>query len=70
MDFICLEKKLIIEVDGGHHADGGQLAHDLVRDKWLEQRGYRILRYWNAEVMRSLDRIVSEIETMLLDPAY
>ena len=43
VDFVCLEKSLVIEVDGGQHE--GQLVHDTSRDAWLESQGYRVLRF-------------------------
>lgn len=53
VDFICLEKKLVIEVDGGHHAD--QVQEDLQRETWLKAEGYRVLRFWNYEIIKDLD---------------
>ncbi len=47
-DFCCREAKLIVELDGGQHADNPK---DLVRDAWPTERGYRVVRFWNAEVM-------------------
>ena len=49
-DFRCREARLIVELDGGQHADS---SHDRVRDAWLTERGYRILRFWNAQVMNN-----------------
>ena len=46
-DFCCREARLIIELDGDQHADS---AYDRVRDAWLTGQGYRILRFWNAEI--------------------
>ena len=49
VDFVCLKKKLIIEVDGGQH--GKQLESDANRSDYLKERGYRVLRFWNNEVL-------------------
>lgn len=49
VDFICREERLVIEADGGQHADN---ARDAVRDKWLVNHNYRILRFWNHEIFR------------------
>lgn len=57
-DFVCMEAKLIVEVDGTQHAEN---ARDLVRDKELEQRGFRVLRFWNDDVMRDLDAVCETI---------
>jgi len=48
-DFFCPAAKLIIELDGGQHAE--QSAADQVRTNWLEARGYRVLRFWNNEIL-------------------
>ena len=48
VDFACLEKRLIIEVDGGQHSE--QTAYDLERDTWLESQGFSVLRFWNNQV--------------------
>src|SRR5215471_5509338 len=49
-DFVCYEHKLIVEVDGGQHSEN---AHDAVRDAELARRGFRVLRFWNTDVMRN-----------------
>lgn len=65
VDFICLEKKLIIELDGSQHADGKQKEHDDKRDQWLETRGYRMIRYWNNDIFTNLDGVLTEISEHL-----
>lgn len=63
VDFVCLEKKLIVEVDGGHHAAS---AYDEERTSWLESEGFRVVRFWNNEVLGDiasvLDAIYRELE--------
>ena len=59
VDFVCLEKKLVIELDGGQHTE--QAAADTNRSAWLLSKGYRVLRYWNHELLRAPDVIVSNI---------
>jgi len=58
VDFICLEKRLIIEVDGGHHDE--QIAHDARRSHWLESRGFRVIRFWNNQVLKEIE-VVQEV---------
>lgn len=66
VDFICHEHHLIVEVDGGQHAE--QTEYDHERDTWLRQRGYRVLRVWNHEVMQQLDGVLEQIRSLALSP--
>ena len=50
-DFICLERKLIIEFDGGQHAFSDEHLKDRQRDAWLEKKGYTVVRFWDNEVL-------------------
>ena len=58
VDFVCIEMRLVIEVDGGQHADS---AADVRRDAWLRERGFTVLRFWNNEVMQELDGVLEKI---------
>lgn len=51
VDFVCFEQKLIIEIDGGQHLDNKK---DLIRDAKLKALGYRMLRFWNNEIIKIL----------------
>src|SRR5207237_2204899 len=59
VDFACLEMRLLIEVDGSQHAD--QVEHDSRRTAWLESQGFRVLRFWNDEVLKESDDVVETI---------
>src|ERR1700740_2075857 len=61
-DFLCREKYLVIEVDGGQHADS---AVDAIRDGYLITKGYRVLRFWNNDVLGNLEGVLSTIQTEL-----
>ncbi|WP_077228497.1 endonuclease domain-containing protein [Sphingomonas hengshuiensis] len=61
-DFVARSLKLVIEVDGGQHADS---AKDGARTKFLESKGYCVLRFWNNEVLGNMDGVVAEIERVL-----
>ena len=61
VDFVCLERKLIIEVDGGQHGEYEQMVHDQRRTEWLSNEGYRVIRFWAHEVMGNLEGIVETI---------
>jgi len=62
VDFICRECRLIIEVDGGQHADS---QRDIIRDRWLIDRNYRILRFWNNDVLKNTDGVLEAISEVL-----
>jgi very-short-patch-repair endonuclease len=61
-DFVCRDQKLVIEVDGGQHADN---AKDVRRDAFLRADGYRVLRFWNTDVLSNLDGVLTTILTAL-----
>src|SRR5947209_844696 len=61
-DFVCRERRLVVEVDGGQHADR---AADRQRDSDLSALGYRVIRIWNNEVMGNLDGV---LEVLLIAP--
>jgi very-short-patch-repair endonuclease len=63
VDFVCLEQKLIIKLDGGQHAE--QLDADEKRTKFLESQGYRVLRFWNNDVINNLESVLEEIKAHL-----
>jgi very-short-patch-repair endonuclease len=59
VDFICLEKNVVIEVDGGQHDENKEL--DLQRSAYLNRMGYRVLRFWNNEVLQETEAVLSSI---------
>ncbi len=67
MDFVCLDRKLIVEVDGGQHLE--QSASDAKRTAWLEGRGFRLLRYWNDQVLKEPEAVTEAIWNALNPPA-
>ncbi|WP_333826205.1 endonuclease domain-containing protein [Pinisolibacter sp.] len=60
-DFCCPEVRLVIEVDGGQHGDDGGIARDLHRDAWLADAGFRVIRFWNHEVLAETDTVLDVI---------
>lgn len=64
-DFSCMEKRLILELDGGQHAD--RIPYDARRDEWLREQGYRVLRFWNHEVMQELESVLERIRLVVLE---
>ena len=63
VDLACYEARLVIEVDGGQHAERSK--EEATRTAWLEERGFRVLRFWNNEVMENLDAVLPEILSAL-----
>ena len=65
-DFACLSEKLLIELDGGQHAE--RTASDARRDRFLQEKGYRVLRFWNHEVFENCFDVLESIYTALHHP--
>ncbi len=61
VDFVCIEQKLIIELDGGQHAEN--VDYDERRTKFLENAGYKVLRFWNNQVLQELESVLEAIRT-------
>lgn len=65
VDFVCLRRKLIVEVDGGHHAESSQ---DRIRDACLMKLGYRVLGFWNNDVLENSEGVYGMIQIALSAP--
>ncbi len=65
VDFVCLDAKLIIEADGGQHAE--QIAYDARRTSELETMGYRVMRFWNHEILKELHSVLEQIQSALIE---
>ena len=65
VDFVCLDKKLIVEVDGGQHAE--RIGRDEKRTAWLELQGFRVLRFWNSQVLTEIEEVKQAIMMALED---
>ena len=59
VDFVCLEKHLIIELDGGQHSE--QIKYDQKRTNYLEQSGYSVIRFWNNDVFTNTESVLNEV---------
>ncbi|TXH39223.1 MAG: endonuclease domain-containing protein [Rhodospirillaceae bacterium] len=65
-DLVCREQKLIIEIDGGQHAGSDA---DQVRTAYLEAEGYRMLRFWNNDVLANIDGVLEALRSSLSCPS-
>jgi len=57
-DFVCFEKKIVIELDGSQHIKSQK---DQIRDKWLQSQGFKVLRFWDNEVFENIDGVLQVI---------
>ena len=69
VDFLCCERRLIVEIDGSQHQQGAQRRHDQTRTAWLEAQGYRVLRFWNNQVLGDLEGVLARIWAELGNPS-
>ena len=63
VDFVCMERGLIVEIDGGQHND--QREYDAKRTAFLESKGYHVIRFWNNEVLKDRESVLDEIHRQL-----
>jgi adenine-specific DNA-methyltransferase len=68
VDFICLEAKLVVELDGGQHTQ--QTVYDTTRDAYLTARGFRVLRFWNIEFLTNRDGVLETLLCQLEMPPH
>ena len=61
VDFFCPAKRLILEIDGGHHNEDDVAERDLERQQWLEGEGYRVVRFWNSDITGDLTAVLERI---------
>ena len=66
VDFVCIKQKLIVELDGGQHV--AQIASDAERTAFLESNGFRVIRFWNDEMLKQTDAVLEEILRQLNAP--
>jgi very-short-patch-repair endonuclease len=66
VDLACLEKKLIIELDGGQHNEASNQEQDIRRMDWLEKEGYKVLRFWDNDVLTNTEGVLEVIRQVLI----
>lgn len=67
-DFVCFEKKFIIELDGGQHNESSNIEKDKMRDLFFNQNGFKVVRFWNNEIHQNLDGVIEKIQTEIKCP--
>ena len=65
VDFICQDRMLIIEADGGQHNHKNNIEYDINRTKYLESLGYKVLRFWNNDINNNIDGVCEVIKKNL-----
>ncbi|MDB5527198.1 MAG: uncharacterized protein JWR51_301 [Devosia sp.] len=65
LDFVCLSSHLIVELDGSQHADN---AYDVARDTYLRAQGFRLLRFWNNDILARPEHILEAVWAALQEP--
>lgn len=66
VDFVTFERKVVVELDGGHHKAQGQKEKDEARNLWLRRQGYEVIRFWDNEVFENLEGVLETIREKLL----
>ena len=61
VDFACLEKRLVIEIDGGQHNQSDNILYDQNRTQYIEKCGYKVIRFWNNEIENNIEGVYEEI---------
>ena len=64
-DFACMAARLVIEVDGSQHGDAVVKVHDDARTQWLEREGYRVVRFWNNDLIENIEGVLETIHAAL-----
>ena len=67
LDFVCIDRRLVIEVDGAQHNEPIRAEHDGVRDAVLARAGFRVMRFWNSEVRSNIDDVMDAIVVALVE---
>ncbi len=61
VDFACLEKRLVIEIDGGQHNQSDNILYDQNRTQYIEKCGYKVIRFWNNEIENNIEGVYEGI---------
>ena len=67
VDFVCTERMLVVELDGGQHLE--QQDYDQTRTRYLQAKGYRVQRFWNNDVLTNIESVLEAVVEALASPA-
>ena len=62
VDFVCRRKKLVIEIDGGQHNETNNIVYDEERTKFIESKGYKVIRFWNNEIDNNIEGVYLKLQ--------
>jgi very-short-patch-repair endonuclease len=65
VDFVCLDRKLVIELDGGYHSLPEQAISDEQRSEWLKSNGFQVIRFTNSELFNNINQVLENIKEYL-----
>lgn len=66
VDFVCREKRIIIEIDGGQHNEENNLIYDKKRTEYLENKKYKVIRFWNNDIDNNIEGGYSKLESYFM----
>ena len=61
LDFYCPEKRIAIEIDGGHHNEDNELMYDTKREEYLNSQAIHVIRFWNNDIMENMEGVMQKI---------
>ena len=62
VDFVCRDKKIIIEIDGGQHNEPQNILNDNIRTEYLKSKGYKVIRFWNNEINENIEGVYLKLK--------
>ena len=67
VDFVCEEKKIVIELDGGQHNEEENKLKDNIRTEFIESKGYKVIRFWNNDINTNLEGVYVDLQRKLIN---
>ena len=65
VDFVCEEKRIVIELDGGQHNETENIIKDIERTRFIESEGYKVIRFWNNDILNNLEGVFKILNEFL-----